>query len=282
MRRAQRSRSHSAVVAGILLVAAATNLVATRTLTAPLSSRIEIKDLTWVEVKAAIDAGHTSVIVPTGGIEQNGPHMVVGKHDYIVGYAASKIAQSLGRTLVAPVVSYVPQGGYEPPEGHLRFAGTIGVPEPVFGDMLEGIARSLRAGGFKTILFIGDHGGSQGMQQEVAGRLSRAWAGEGVRVANISAYYDDSSQIAKLVAAGETPGRIGTHAGIIDTSELLAIYPAGVDLSRYVRPLLFPVTTGVAGDPSTASADRGRSLIAMRISAAVDQIKGLMAPVAAK
>jgi creatinine amidohydrolase len=270
MRRAQRSRSHSAVVAGILLVAAATNLVATRTLTAPLSSRIEIKDLTWVEVKAAIDAGHTSVIVPTGGIEQNGPHMVVGKHDYIVGYAASKIAQSLGRTLVAPVVSYVPQGGYEPPEGHLRFAGT------------EGIARSLRAGGFKTILFIGDHGGSQGMQQEVAGRLSRAWAGEGVRVANISAYYDDSSQIAKLVAAGETPGRIGTHAGIIDTSELLAIYPAGVDLSRYVRPLLFPVTTGVAGDPSTASADRGRSLIAMRISAAVDQIKGLMAPVAAK
>jgi creatinine amidohydrolase len=176
---------------------------------------------------------------------------------------------------VAPVVSYVPQGAYEPPAGHLRFAGTIGVPEPVFAGMLEGIARSLRAGGFKTICFIGDHGGNQAVQQDVAKRLSAAWAADGVRVVHIDAYYDDSLQIKKLVAEGETPAKIGLHAGIIDTSELMAIHPAGVDLSRYVRPTLIPVTTGVNGDPTTASVERGKELIAMRIAAAVRQIKAL-------
>jgi creatinine amidohydrolase len=275
-RAAVGKRTKIGLITGIALAIAATNLIAQRTLTAPLSPIVEIKDLTWVEVHSAIQAGHTTVIVPTGGIEQNGPHMIVGKHDYIVGWAAAEIARGLGRTLVAPVVSYVPQGAYEPPAGHLRFAGTIGVPELVFDGMLDGIARSLRAGGFKTICFIGDHGGNQAVQKQVAERLSRAWAAEGVRVVHIDAYYDDSQQIRKLVTEGETPARIGLHAGIIDTSELMAIHPAGVDLGRYVRPTLIPVTTGVSGNPTTASAIRGRELIAMRIAAAVRQIKALV------
>ena len=68
--------------------------------------------------------------------------MVLGKHDYIVGWSAVEIAKELGRTLVAPVIPYVPEGDYDPPTGHLRFPGTIGVPEDVSGKMLEGIARS--------------------------------------------------------------------------------------------------------------------------------------------
>jgi creatinine amidohydrolase len=269
------ARRKIGLAAGIVLAVAATSFITQQTLTAPLSPIVELKDLTWVEVRSAVQAGHTTIIVPTGGIEQNGPHMVLGKHDYIVGWAASEIARGLGRTLVAPVVSYVPQGEFEPATGHLRFTGTLGVSEPVFDGMLDGIARSLKAGGFKTICFIGDHGGNQAVQKQVAERLSRAWAAEGVRVVHIDAYYDDSLQIKKLVAEGETPARIGLHAGIIDTSELMAIHPAGVDLSRYERPTLIPVTTGVSGDPTTSSASRGRELIAMRVAAAVRQIKAL-------
>jgi creatinine amidohydrolase len=270
-------RTRLGLLASVTLALVAGSFVTLPTLTAPLSTIVEIKDLTWVEVKAAVQAGHTTVIVPTGGIEQNGPHMVVGKHDYIVGFAAEKIARAVGRTLVAPVVSYVPQGAYAPAEGHLRFAGTIGLPEPVFDGVLDGIARSLRAGGFKTICFIGDHGGSQTVQAEVASRLSKAWASEGVRVIQIDAYYEDRAQIKALVAQGETPAAIGQHAGIIDTSELMAIHPAGVDLTRYVRPTLIPMTTGVRGDPSTASVQRGTELIAMRIAASAEQIRALIA-----
>src|SRR5580700_8322205 len=69
-----------------------------RPLTAPLPNTLYMADMTWIEVRGALDRGYTTVIVPTGGIEQNGPHMVLGKHDYIVRYAAERIAMRLGHT----------------------------------------------------------------------------------------------------------------------------------------------------------------------------------------
>ena len=213
---------------------AVTIAVVQRPLTAPLPGTIRIAEMTWVEVRSAIDAGYTRVIVPSGGIEQNGPHMVLGKHDYIVGWTAERIATELGRTLVTPVVSFVPEGNYAPPTGHMRFPGTIGVTEQVFAGVLEGIARSLKAGGFKTICFIADHGGSMQPQADVAARLSREWAAEGIKVISVDDYYKAAGdqQNRLLEAQGETPATIGQHAGITDTSELMAVHPAGVDLTR--------------------------------------------------
>lgn len=75
---------------------------------------------------------------------------------------------------------------YDPPTGHLRFPGTVGIPEEVYAGMLEGIARSLKAGGFKTICFIADHAGSMKPQTEVAERLSREWGKQDVRVIDVS------------------------------------------------------------------------------------------------
>lgn len=243
-------------------------------LSASLPADVEMKDMTWVEVRSAIDEGYTTVIVPTGGIEQNGPHMILGKHDYIVAEAARRIAKDVGHTLVAPVVSYVPEGGYNPPTGHMRFPGTMGVPEPVFAGVLEGIARSLKAGGFKLICFIGDHGQSQPAQTEVARRLSAEWAKDGVRVVEVGAYYADKAQVDRLIAQGRSRAEVGQHASVIDTSELMSVDPKGVDLSRYRAAL---ENTGVSGDPTTASPELGSSLLAMRIAAAANEIRSLLA-----
>ena len=242
-------------------------------LTAPLSGLVTLKDMSWVEVRTALQAGYTTAIVPTGGIEQNGPHMILGKHDYLAGAAAERIARGAGAALVAPVVSYVPEGAYDPPSGHMQFPGTIGVTEPVFAGVLEGIARSLKAGGFKTIVFIGDHGGSQPVQEAVAVKLTSEWVKAGVRVANIAAYYDDTAQIKRLLTEGRTLDEIGQHASIIDTSELLSVNPKGVDLARFRKVASEP--TGVTGDPSTATAVHGASLLDMRIDAAIVAIKAL-------
>jgi creatinine amidohydrolase/Fe(II)-dependent formamide hydrolase-like protein len=242
-----------------------------------LPTTIEIADMTWVEVQTALDHGYTTVIVPSGGIEQNGPHMIVGKHDYIVRYTAEAIATALGHTLVAPVNSYVPEGSYDPPSGHMRFPGTIGVPEATYAAVIDAIARSLKAGGFKTICFIGDHGGSQAPQAEVAARLNAEWAGQGVRVIHVDAYYADDAQVALLLAQGESRAAIGDHASIIDTSELMAVHPKGVDLARGHSRLLSLRETGVRGDPATASAERGRQLLEIKIRAAVEEIRGQMA-----
>ncbi len=232
----------------------------------------ELKDLTWVQVRDAIAQGYTTVIVPTGGIEQNGPHMILGKHDYIVGWAAKKIAADVGRTLIAPVVSYVPQLS-----GHLRYPGTIGVPAPVFSGVLEGIARSLKGSGFKTICFIGDHGDSIDVQTAVVDRLTREWAGSGVRVVHIGGYYEDGPQYKTLEGEGETKAAIGEHAGIIDTSELMAINAKGVDFERTAGRAFPWSANGASGDPKRSTPERGHKLIEMRIQAAVAEIRAALA-----
>ena len=88
------------------------------TATGQESRSVFLEDLTSVEVRDAIRSGTTTVILPTGGTEQNGPHMALGKHNFIVRYAAEQIARRLGKALVAPVVKYVPEGNTDPPSGH--------------------------------------------------------------------------------------------------------------------------------------------------------------------
>ena len=244
-------------------------------LTQPLPTTLQIADMTWVEVRSAIRRGYTRVIVPSGGIEQNGPHMVLGKHDYIVGWSANEIAKQLGQTLVTPVIPFVPEGDYDPPTGHLRFPGTIGISEEAYGLVLEGIARSLKAGGFKTICLIADHAGSLKTQSEVAKRLTQEWAAQGVKVLDVSDYYADAAETAFLKSLGESEDAIGQHAGIADTSELMSVHPEGVDLSRI--PLFVSEPTGVSGDPSKATTERGRSLLNIKILGAIRQIRALEA-----
>src|SRR5581483_12334416 len=79
-----------------------------------------LEELTWSELKQQIAAGKTSVIVPLGGTEQNGPAMALGKHNLRVKLLSERIARALGNAVVAPVVAYVPEGGVNPPTGHMR------------------------------------------------------------------------------------------------------------------------------------------------------------------
>jgi creatinine amidohydrolase len=107
--------------------------------------------------------------------------------------------------------------------------------------------------------------------------LTSDWAGTGVRVVTIDAYYDDKAQIKRLLAEGQSLDAIGQHASIIDSSELMSIEPKGVDLSRYRKVSLGMEPTGVAGDPSSANPERGKTLLAMRIEAATFAIKAMLA-----
>jgi creatinine amidohydrolase/Fe(II)-dependent formamide hydrolase-like protein len=246
----------------------------------PLPDTVEMADMTWPEVGAALEAGWRTVIVPSGGIEQNGPHMILTKHDHIVRWAARRIARELGRTLVAPVVSFVPQGNWEPPTNNMAFPGTIGITPAAYEALLEGIVRSLRAAGFRAICLIADHGESQAPQSALASRLDAAWRASGVRVLHIASYYTAASeQEAWLKTRGETAASIGFHAGLADTSELMAAHPAGVDLSRLDgRRGGALAALGASGDPSRASAERGEAILLLRVAAAVAEIRAALPP----
>lgn len=238
---------------------------------------VQLEDLTWTEVRALMADGYKTVIIPTGGVEQNGPHMVLGKHDYIVRYTAERIARKRGKTLVAPVIAYVPEGNIRFRTGHMAYPGTISMPDDVFAGILEATARSFHAHGFTAILFLGESYGNQPAQKEVAERLDAKWKGEGVRVIQLDEYYAHNGQFQWLLAHGETNETIGGHAGIRDTSELLAVHPAGIRRGR-MQPHTAPGMegSGVDGDPTRASAERGRVMLALKVAAALRQIRAVL------
>ena len=232
------------------------------------AAEVETARMTWTEIRDAVATGKTTIIIPTGGTEQNGPHMITGKHNLIVAETARRIAAKLGDALVAPVLAYTPEGDIAAREGHMAFPGTISIPHEVFAKVLESTAESFAAHGFKTIIFLGDSGPNQAPQRQVAASLSQRWGGDGVRVVNADTYYATNGQVEALKAEGETDASIGKHAGIRDTSELMAVDASGVRLDLRVAD-----KDGVSGDPARASAERGEKLLALKVAAAVKDIQ---------
>jgi sterol desaturase/sphingolipid hydroxylase (fatty acid hydroxylase superfamily)/creatinine amidohydrolase/Fe(II)-dependent formamide hydrolase-like protein len=234
---------------------------------------VHLEDLTWTEIRKAVDAGYTRVIVPTGGTEQNGPHVILGKHNYVVRATAERIAAELGNTLVAPVIAYVPEGPVSPePSGHMRFAGTLTIGTDVFQAMIAWAVESYAAHGFEIVYLIGDSGGNQESQAAVAA----AYAQDGrIAVHHIGDYYAANGQVDWLLQQGFTEAEIGRHAGIRDTSELLAAHPAGV---RQEQGLVLPDDSGnlgSSGERSLASAEIGEKMLDLKVQAALRQIRAL-------
>ena len=258
------------------IVCAGFCLLASSKLFAQVPDTVFIEELTWTEVRDAIKAGKTTIIFPTGGTEQNGPHMVLGKHNFIVKHAAEQIARRLGNALVAPVLAYVPQGKIDPPSGHMHYPGTISLPDDVFSKVTENAARSFRANGFRDIVLIGDSGGNQKALQSVATSLNKEWAKTDVRVHFVSDYYKDSPFREWLQGQGEKREDIGAHAGIVDTSQLMVVSPNGIRRDK-LAPGGDRNLTGVVGNPARASVAYGKKGLEMRIEAAVAQIRKLIA-----
>ena len=236
-----------------------------------------MEQLTWDELRDAIAAGKTTIIVPTGGTEQNGPHMALGKHNARVTANANTIARRLGNALVAPTMAYVPEGSIEPPlTGHMRFPGTISLPDPVYRQVLEYAARSLKLHGFKNIVFLGDSGGNQPGQTAVAATLNAEWAGSDVRVHTFFNYYrgDTEGDAALMMQRGIRKEEIGDHADVRDTSLLLATAPALVRMNKLQAG---DGKNGVVGDPRHASAEIGRVLIEKTVTRTVKEIQDSIA-----
>jgi creatinine amidohydrolase len=239
------------------------------------SDSVFLDELTWTELRDEIASGKTTVIIPVGGTEQSGPHMALGKHNIRAKVLAGKIATVLRNALVAPVVSYVPEGAITPPTAHMRYAGTISVPDEAFKSILDGAARSLKQAGFLNLVLIGDHGGYQPQLKAVAARLNRDWNGTPVHAWFIEDYYraaaSDYAQV--LRAKGFSEAQIGTHAGVADTALMLAIDPSLVRMGQVPRDVAEGRAAGVEGDPRTATAALGQLGVDLIVSKTVAAIR---------
>ena len=240
---------------------------------------VYMEELTSPEIREKIKSGATIAIIPTGGTEQNGQHMVTGKHNFIVRYTAGEIAKQLGNALVTPVISYVPEGNIEPPEGHMKFAGTISLREETYAALLEDTAASLKQHGFKLICFLGDSGGNQMVQKNLAEKLSAKWKDVGVSVLQVSDYYDNNGQDAWVESLKLPIENPSAHAAFEDTSELMAIDKNMVrDSLRGKYSAQDFEKSGSSGDSTLASYEYGKYLLTLKINAAVKQIKNAGKP----
>src|SRR5438552_10643547 len=114
-------------------------------------SSIFIEDLTWPEVQHAIAAGKTSAIIDAGSTEQNGPHMAIGKHNFIAHYVAGAIAAKLGNALVYPTLPFAMTGDLVKKTAHMRFPGSVSLTAQTYHDVVHDVAVSAIDAGFKNV-----------------------------------------------------------------------------------------------------------------------------------
>ena len=255
---------------GVLLVAIAGSAAAH-------AASLQLEELTWTELRERIAGGATTVLIPIGGTEQSGPHMALGKHNMRAKALAVRIAERLGNALVAPVVAYVPEGAIEPPTQHMRYPGTISIPDTAFEATLEGAARSLRRHGLRDVVFLGDHGGYRASIDRVAAKLDREWAQArpAARAHALPEYYRaaDAEFAQALKAQGYTSEEIGSHAGLADTALTLALDPTQVRMDVAATRARGAQGDGVAGDPRRATAELGRAGVDHIVDASVAAIR---------
>jgi creatinine amidohydrolase/Fe(II)-dependent formamide hydrolase-like protein len=249
-------------------------------------AQVEIELMTYPEIYAAIHAeGKTTVLVVNGGIEQRGPHAVLGGHSLTAKPQAVDIARQLGNALVAPVMPFSIAGRHLSP----RTPGSVNIPGPVFAAVNEAIVDSMVINGFKNIVLMGEHGGGQKELEQVAKKTDAKYSRQGVHVFFCGDFYEKTqSEFQQWVIAHQLPP--SSHGGIPDTS--LMMYLGGdawVRKDKMVAgdPLLPPgtprdpnvplVDNGIIGDPRPSTPEIGKLYFDMKTKNAVAQIRALIA-----
>jgi creatinine amidohydrolase/Fe(II)-dependent formamide hydrolase-like protein len=275
-------------IATILLLSAASPLLAQQTRSGSAEARqaleaelrapnpiagvdnIWIDELTWYEVRDAIAAGKTTAIIATGGIEQNGPYLITGKHNVVLRGMCEAIARKLGNALCAPVIAFVPEGDIEQKTGHMRYPGTISLREETYRMLLEDVAGSLKAHGMTDIILIGDSGGNQDGMEATAERLNTNWTD--ARAHFIPEFYRYADLVTFLEQElGVKQVSEGLHDDFQITALMMAVDPVAVRYDERVKAGKASIN-GVDITPREKTIEIGRKLMEFRAEQTVKAI----------
>ena len=231
-----------------------------------------LEEMTWLEVRDAMRAGKTTAIVSTGGIEQNGPYLALGKHNVILRATTEAIARKLGNALVAPIVPFVPEGDIDPPTGHMKYTGTISLSQNTYKLLLAEIAESLRVHGFEHIILLGDSGGNQKGMEEIAKELSAKWSGGRTTIHFIPEYYDYPGIQKWLERQGIKQVDEGLHDDYAISALMMTVDPATVRMKQRMAKGKFSINA-VNLAPAKKTIEMGRKIVEYRAQVTVAAIQ---------
>ena len=233
-----------------------------------------IEELTMMEVRDALAEGKNTVLILTGGIEENGPYLTTGKHNHVLRVMGESIARRLGDALIAPIVTLEPGD----PANSRTPPGTVLLSRATYEALLTDMATSLRAQGFRTILFLGDSGGNQRSMSVVADALSEEW-GRSTAIHHIPEYYNYDDVLAyqrDVLGVDEDPRLEGLHDDYYITSIIMNEDPRHVRLEQRTRAGLASIN-GISILPADETIEHGRRLIEFRTDATVRAIREAVA-----
>jgi creatinine amidohydrolase/Fe(II)-dependent formamide hydrolase-like protein len=243
-------------------------------------------ELCWPDAAKRLTIVDTALL-PVGAVEQHGPHLPLDTDAYDATYLAERIAE--GCSDPKPLV--LPQIAYGVSYHHEAFKGTISINNDTLANLVYDIGVSVAKNGIKKLVIINGHGGNAPSLNFAAQRINQD--------AHIFVCVDtgETSDV-DVDSLIETPNDV--HAGEIETSTSMAIRPELVRMDRIQmevpeftsRYLDFSSKRGVAwyahthkisssgvmGDPTKATVEKGEKMWAMIIGHLVnfvDQLKNM-------
>jgi len=227
-----------------------------------------LEEMSWLQIKNAMENGFKTVIIGAGSIEQHGPHLPEGT-DSMMGYTFSELlAKELGNALVAPTI----RPGLS--EHHMAFPGSLTLRPSTFMAVMEDYVDCYIRHGFKTIIMLPTHGGNFAAVDEFVAAAQVKYPG--TQIFSVMTSETMSRMTALSAKADSMPSNIaGAHAGGAETSTMLEFYPNLVDMSVAeegfignfgdVRHIMLEegmhaiTKNGILGDARVATAEYGKA-----------------------
>jgi creatinine amidohydrolase len=234
---------------------------------------VALADLAWPDAEPWLTASAVVVIPLGAGAIEQGMHMKLNSDERLARHLAARV-QAASAVVVAPMLAYHAYPAYAEYPGSTSLSD--GVARDVIVDAVRGFARS----GPRRFYVLNTSAGTMGALQSAARTLADA----GILVG-----YTDPDYWTKKAGVLKQAPILVAHADEAATSMMLFVDPSAVDLSRATREYSqgrgaltrqdggrgVVSKSGTLGDPTLATAQKGKALVDALVAGMLDDIENV-------